>query len=652
MERTVRHILFIPILMVLAFGALAARLYWMQVLHGDDYLVLAEQNRLRTMVLPAPRGEILDRHGKPIALNRPSFDILLMISGDKPLKKERRQEISHLLGISENDITLAINHKDRLRYEPARLITDAPEQVVALVEENRYQFPELYVQPRSVRVYPYGTLLAHALGYMGGIDSASLPAMREQGYRMGDLVGREGLERYYESYLRGADGSEFVQVNAYEQKFGSAAGLARQEAVPGKRLILGIDIELQAYLEQVIEDRPGSLKELWQNPCAAIVIDPATGEILAMASHPTYDPNWFTGGINTGNWEQIHSDARKPLLNRAVSASFPVGSTFKIITATAGLESGAITPQSVMPSPCNGAYRFGNRYFHCWNAGGHGSLNVSGALKNSCNVFFFQLGLLVGLPTLEKYARMYGVGEPTGIDLPGEATGRAPSQTRMEERYGSKWPKGEILNSAIGQGQVLLSPVQLLMVICTVANGGVCYKPTLGQQIVDADGNQILDLCRQKLHQIEYHSTTLDAIRTGLITMLDRFGSNPLYMMGKTGSAENPHGKCHGWLIIAAPYYAPRVCMVFFFENGNYGEYYIPMAEKIAAWVRDHDPTGRGWPAPPQLIARRTYSPPPAQEPALPGEHGAGDTPLPPPQPSDTPADELAEPATAAGGDG
>lgn len=637
MERTIRHIIIIPALVVIAFGGLAVRLWWMQINHGQDYLELAEQNRIRTVVIPAPRGEIFDRHGKPLAINRPSFDILLMISGDKPLKKARREEICRLLKISDDDMTKAINDKDRMRYEPARLISDASEELVARVEENRYLFPELYVQARTVRVYPEGALLAHVLGYTGGIDSANLPRMREEGYRMGDTVGREGLERYYESVLRGKDGFEYVQVNALEQKFGTLSSSERVSPQSGKRLVLGIDRDLQAYLEQVIEQRPERLKELWNNPCAAIISDPNTGEILAMASHPTFDPNWFTGGINQEHWDIIHNDPRKPLLNRAVSASFPPGSTFKIITATAGLESGKITPTSTMASPCTGTYRFGNRNFPCWNRGGHGALNVSGGLKNSCNIFFYQVGLLVGLEKLEEYARMYGVGSPTGIDLPGEASGRAPSQERLEKRFGSKWPKGEILNSSIGQGQVLLSPIQLLVVISTVANRGLCYKPTLVSHIDEYDSTVLQDLQCQTYHRINYKSETIEAIRLGLITMLDRFGSNQFFMMGKTGSAENPRGKCHGWLIIAAPYYDPRICMVFFFENGNYGEYYIPMAEKICAWVKENDPTGKGWPSPPIMANKRGYYTPAPNEPSLPGEKPDEVTPEPPPQPVEVP---------------
>jgi penicillin-binding protein 2 len=448
-----------------------------------------------------------------------------------------------------------------------------------------------------VRTYPRGRLACHVLGCLGEISPAQLEVMRDDGYKMGDVIGQNGLERTMEKYLRGVDGAGLVEVNSLETKLGVVNYEGVHPTKPGLDVYTTIDIGLQEFIEPYIEGSRASI----------IVMDPANGDVWALASSPGYDPRDFVGGIEPGKWVALITDPDYPLLNRAVQSAYPPGSTFKIITATAALETGIVKTDEYMPQPCYGSYRYGHWLFRCWKPSGHGPLTIAGGLKNSCNVFFFQVGHKVGLDNLEKYAGAYLLGQPTGIDLPGEKSGMVPERARLEKRYGDKWPRGEVLNNAIGQGQVLLSPIQELSVVTTVANGRLILRPRLVRYAADRDGVTLKSYPPEvrAVSPLSYEHRAV--ILQGMMGAVGRFGVNEHYLAGKTGSAENPHGKTHAWFIGLAPVYDPKVTICIFIENGGYGESYIKWAKAIVGYCRKNIIGESNWPDPPPGVTPRDF---------------------------------------------
>lgn len=584
----------------ICFMTFVFRVFWLQVVEGETFSQMAEKNRIRVVDIPAPRGNIYDRNGELLVTNRGSLSILYMLPKGATPDNELLAELCAILELSPDELMERIEG-DRLPFEPAVLLADAPLSIVARLEERLGGNEHIFVRAEVTREYIIGNTACHLLGYCGEVDQNMLSLEKYSQLTMGDIVGRAGVELVFDQFLRGIDGREFVAVNAMEERLGLFSSPDPIPPTPGNDLYLTIDLRLQQFVEDI-------LAELTQ-PGAIIVADARNAQILALASSPKYDPSIFERGISPQDWATLANDPTHPLLNRGVCCSFPPGSTFKIITATAGLEEGIITPDELMPLPCYGYYVFGDHTFRCWKPGGHGSLNIAEGLTNSCNVFFFQLGFKVGLENLEKYSRKYLLGEPTGIELPGEARGLIPSIARLQEQYGDKWPAGEVLNDAIGQGHDLISPLQLLMVLTTIANGGEVLRPTLLNKICSPQGELIAAFHRVVRSNPGFSDTTIETIMTGLEGAVNRFGENEHRLVGKTGSAENPHGDTHAWFAGFAPKEDARISLVIFVENGGYGESYIKYAKQIIGFCRENGIPDQDWPEIPKETEEEKLKP-------------------------------------------
>jgi penicillin-binding protein 2 len=486
-------------------------------------------------------------------------------------------------------LAATIEENREFPYEPAEVAAGLTPRELFAFEEVRARYPEMTVVSRPVRYYPHGSLACHLLGYVGEIGPERLAALKARGYGLGDTVGLAGLEYAYEEYLRGRDGFEAVAVNALEKKLGLEYAEETTPPRAGYDLHTTIDLGLQRLVDGLLAGRRGAI----------IVMNPENGDVWALASSPAVDPNDFAAGLSAAKWAAYAGAPDHPLLNRAIQCSYPPGSTFKLVTASAALEEELVRHDERMPLPCGGVFRYGRWLFHCWKPSGHGSLDVAGGLKNSCNVFFFQVGLRVGIDNLNKYARKYGYGAPTGIPLPHENRGLIPSRERLERKWGKKWPRGEVLNNAIGQGQILLTPIQELVAFCAFANGGRLYRPRFVTRAADGDGVVRASFPPEVRGVVGFEPATRETMMRGLIGVVNRYGVNAHYLAGKTGSAENPLGDTHAWFTGFAPAYEPKVAVCILVENGGYGESYMKWGKEIVGYCRENIIGGAAWPQPP-----------------------------------------------------
>lgn len=597
-RRKIRR-LFNQLLVALAALGLLIKVGELQVTHALELARASEENRLRRIPLPAPRGGIYDRRGTPLALDEPAYAVGLLAPPTQTPTGERLEELCELLGLEATELLERFSEGRSYPYEPARLVENADAALLTRVAEA--DDPGLVITSRPRRSYPNGECLAHVLGYLDEVRPEEL----ERGYRLGELIGRKGLEAYYEEELRGVPGEEVVEVDAHERRI---ATQRHRAPLPGDSLILSIDLGLQRTAEAILAEtsyrRPYDwpADREWSQPepglrGSIIVMDVQTGELLALATRPTYDPNRVGAGGDPDYWRRLNADPDKPLLARAYQSTYPPGSTFKLVDATAGLLTGAVTPDGRMDQPCGGVFRLGDTAFHCWGHIGHGSLTLTEAIGWSCNVYFYQLGLRLGIEGIREYGSRYGLNEPTGIDLPHERAGQLPSLERLEERWGERWPRGQICNNAIGQGDVLVSPLELLTMYASIANGGRLLEPRLVSRIVGPDGRPRRRLEPVVRRELELPDWVRQTLITGMKNVLRRFGPNPVELCGKTGTSENPHGEPHAWFCGFAPADEPRLAVVIMIENGGFGESYIKYAKRLLAYcfangLPDDEPVG------------------------------------------------------------
>ncbi len=571
-----------------AFGILTFRVANLQLASGDDFYALSQQNRLRRIPVRAPRGRIYDRRGETIASSEPSYAILWMLPSAEAVPAAALERSASYLKVTPAALAATIDENREFPYEPAEVAVGLTPDDIFAFEEVRARYPEIAVVSRPRRCYPNGSLACHLLGYVGEIGPERLAALKPRGYALGDTVGLAGVEYAFEEYLRGRDGYETVEVNALEKKLGLEYAEEAEPPRAGSDLHLTLDLGVQRLAEGFLAGRRGAI----------IVMDPNNGDVWALASSPSVNPNDFACGLSAAEWAAYANAPEHPLLNRAIQCSYPPGSTFKLVTATAALEEGLVREGEKMPQPCGGVFRYGRWLFHCWNPSGHGALDIAGGLKNSCNVFFFQVGLRVGIDNLNKYARKYGYGGLTGITLPHENHGLVPSRERLERKWGKKWPRGEVLNNAIGQGQVMLTPIQELVAFCAFANGGRLYRPRLVTRAVDGDGVVRASFPPEVRGTVALKPSTRETMMRGLIGVVNRYGVNAHYLAGKTGSAENPFGDTHAWFTGFAPAYKPKVAVCILVENGGYGESYIKWAKEIVGYCRENVIGEAAWPQP------------------------------------------------------
>lgn len=562
------------LVLLLAFLFLGAGFYRAQVLRHSDYAMQSEENRLREIPLPAARGVIYDRSGKIIAENLPGYTVSILAPSVDSLRLalHRLQGIVNdstrgIIPLSDDDIEIAVKRFNRAPNRPAVVLADAGFQPVSILEEHRSEFPGLIVQSTPKRWYPDAAAVAPFVGYTGEISEAELASPRFEGYKAGMRVGKRGLEEQYESTLRGHEGYRFVEVDARGTVVREAGARADQEPVPGPDLQTNIDLDLQRFVMHYFAD---SLQG------AVVAMDPKTGGVLALYSGPSYDPNRFTGGIPRSYWDSLNTNPKRPLYNKAIQGRYPPASTFKLATAVLGLQSGIVKPTDHMPQPCTGGFMYGGRYWHCWNKHGHGDLNLTQAIETSCDVYFYQLGLKLGLRNLIAGGVSLKFGERSGIDLPSETKPEFPYAV---EYYKRKFPRGfvqssEALNVAIGQGSDAQTVVNMAKFYTALANDGVMVQPTLVRRVAD----------RQRVFQLG--SGDMESVRNALAGVLVRGTARSaqlegIAIAGKTGTAQNPPNPDHAWFVGFAPADDPTIVVAVFLEYGLHGGHAAHVASKI-----------------------------------------------------------------------
>ncbi|MBI4277629.1 MAG: penicillin-binding protein 2 [Armatimonadetes bacterium] len=560
MDRDVsaRPLRVLGLIILLLVLILAGRLWQVQVVHGDHYLRLSEQNRIRVYPTTAPRGTIVDRRGRALVSNRPSFTVSILPMEVRDARQVY-QTLAGLVGLSSEEIAAKVAEGQARPFEPVRIRRDVPLEVVTAIEERRVDLPGVLIYAEPVRLYPEGRLAAHAIGYLGEISEEELRDLRARGYRVGDLIGKAGVERVYDQALRGEDGRLRVEVDAAGRPVQMLGAIPPRQ---GNSLALSLDLGLQQAAEAALGTQVG----------AVVAMDPWTGEILAMASWPPYDPNAFAVGISSRTWGRISGDPGRPLVNRAVDAAYEPGSAFKIVTALAALEEGIASRRTSVF--CSGTYQLGNWVFKDWKA--HGRVNFIEGIAQSCNVMFWTLGRAVGPERLHRYATMLGLGSLTGIDLPVETAGLIPSPQWKQRVRKEVWFPGETLNTAIGQGYVQVTPLQMARALSALVNGGRLLRPRMVRAILTPEGKAVETFRPEATGRLDFSAESLATLREGLVAVVSRGTGNAasvagLAIGGKTGSAENPRGEPHAWFVGYAPADHPRVVLAVMVEHGRRG---------------------------------------------------------------------------------
>jgi len=562
---------------VVALVAVLVIQFWnLQVVRARHFRGLAENNRSRLVTLAAPRGALLDRAGRVLVGNRPSFNVV--VTPDHIEDQDRLvARLAASLGVGEAAIRERLAR--RQPYRPVVVKTDASLDDVAALDARRLELPEVSIEIVPLRSYPLAAAAAHALGRVGEITERQLEADEFRGLAPGSLVGQAGIESHYNKALMGRDGYRRVIVNSRGLEVAEAE---RQPPEDGPSLTLSIDAGLQAAMEGAFAGRAGS----------AVALDPRTGEILAMTSTPAYDPNEFTTGIDAALWASLATDPRTPLMNRVIQGAYSPGSTFKIVVSTAALEEGMITPATTFY--CPGYINVYNTTFHCATAGGHGVIDLRRAIANSCNVYFFQVGIRLEIERLAKWGKLLGLGSPTGIDLPHEGSGLMPSPAWKMRLFKTPWYAGETVSVAIGQGQVSATPLQMARVVAVIANGGRLVHPHLGRAAAGAPA-------ASAPVPIGIRPETIAAVREGMRAVVAegtgwRARLQTVEVCGKTGSAQvvaksrlekSPNAlemQPHGWFLAFAPADSPTIALAVLIEHGRSGgESAAPVARQILA---------------------------------------------------------------------
>lgn len=554
------------------FAVLLGRMVYLQLWRGDYYAKQSDGNRLRQSRILAPRGIIYDSEGKELVNNLPGYAVVLQKQSS--YKPETLQRLSNLLQMPVEEINAKIKASENF-YEPILLKNNLDQQMVTKIEEQRRYMPEVMLSVQPIRNYPYHELAVHALGYVGEVSSYEIEQGLFKNISQGSLVGKGGLEKTYDKYLRGEDGAFMEEVDV-------AGNVVKHydsvQPIPGKNLKLTIDYELQKELEAFTDKHLAFLRSSGIAPgaraAAVVAIDPRNGAVRAMVSRPGYDPNWFVHGISSKNWNSINNDPNYPMNNKVITGEYPPGSTFKIVTGSAALE---LKKVGLNEPIFDGG-------FHpmvptMGNAGGEvlGWLTFIKALAMSDNVYFYELGYRVGIDNIEKYAHIFGFGERTGIDLEGESKGLVASKKVKRKIWDEDWRLGDTFNAAIGQGFNLTTPIQLSVMLSIVANGGTKYQPYLVDSIINSDGSLFEKPKRAEGKHIDVSQQTIDYIRMGMSATTQEggtasyFAGLPKPIAGKTGTAENSHGRDHGLFVAYGPVDDPELVVVCIVEQGGFG---------------------------------------------------------------------------------
>ena len=580
MDMLKRRLVVVAVIVMIFTALIIARLWYLQVNSGDDYKELAFNNRVRIRQVAAPRGQIVDRNGKEIVTNRPSFNVVLIREDSHDID----DVLKRLAGVLHEDISELWK---RIReaagtplHIPIVLKEDITWDTLAYLENHNQEFSGIRIEVVPVRVYHYGDLASHVIGYLGIINKKELAEADPEKYTGEDLIGKMGLEKLREADLRGEKGSSSSEVNArgFEQKL-----LKSDEPLPGREIRLTLDVDLQQIAESMMDQEEKS--------GAVVAMEVKTGRVLVAASAPKIHLEEFTGGISNENWNALLENPKHPLLNKVVQGLYPPGSTYKMVTALAGLATGVITESTIFN--CPGHYQFGNRVYMCWRHSGHGAVDLRRAITESCDVYFYQVGQRVGVDGLAEYAHLLGLGQKTGVEQEHEKSGLVPTRQWKLKQYKQKWQDGETLSIAIGQGYDLVTPLQVNLMTATVANGGKVFLPQLVDSVRDTDGNVVEQFHPKLLRELTGMGKYLALIREGLTGVVNNEHGTArsariegLTVAGKTGTAqvvklaqykglkdENIPYKYrdHAWFTCFAPAENPEIAVTVLVEHGLHG---------------------------------------------------------------------------------
>jgi penicillin-binding protein 2 len=600
---------------VVLFAVILFRLWFLQILSGQQFVTQANDNRLRSVKVVAPRGAITDRNGEVIVENRPGLAVGFRLM-DVPEGQLDREVVDLARVLKMRPAKIRGEIMDHLRPswpsgEGALPLTwenvvagtgssldlvvvkeDISERDRSYILEHIQSFPGVETPSTYLRAYPHGSLAAHLLGNMGEITKDQLKEQRFKGYSAGDIVGQGGLEWSYDRWLRGRDGVAKVEVDAYGRPKQHDPVPGGRLPEPGDTLVTTIDAKVQTKAEEALRyaiDLAHSSGKYKAAGAAAVVLDVKTGEVVAMASYPTFDPNVWVGGISTKDYKQLADPhANRPLLNRAIHEQKAVGSTFKVVDAVAALEELPVTPYTTYF--CNGTFKppiaYDKTVWHCWALDGHGNLDMVQAITQSCDVYFYNLGYLFyqadGTP-LADWAMRLGMNKPTGIDIPGEVAGRVPTpawrRSYFQSEVDQQWTPGNSINLSIGQGDLEATPLQLAVTYAAIANGGSIVQPHIGKKIIDAQGQMVRDLQAAKPRKVDVSQSTLDVVRRGLYEAANSstgtssavFAGYPVQVAGKTGTAEVFGSDDYAWYASYAPANDPKYAVVVMVEQGGHG---------------------------------------------------------------------------------
>lgn len=571
-----RRLRVLGILMVLVIAVLIGRAGYLQIYEGEYYAGLADGNRIRIIPAVAPRGTFYDRNGQLLVTNRPGFTVSLLPL-TSPIKEEVIERLSGLVHVPVEDIKAKIaGHSG---FDPIRIKTDVTPDIVSIIEEQKELYPSVMIENTPIRDYVLKQEGAHTFGYVSEINDEELKEKKADGYKSGDIIGKFGLEKIYDKYVRGEDGGDQVEVDVSGKP---VKRLGRKVPVPGDDLVLTIDKDLQTAAEKAVDDR---LAAIHASAAAAVVLNPQTGEVLAMVSRPAFDPNLFAHGISSKDWAKLNNNPFHPMDNKTISGEYPPGSTFKIVTGTAALTEGKVAPEEKI-------FDSG----HHWiipkgNAEGEalGWINFQEALAHSDNVYFYEMGNRLGIDLLEKYARMFGLGQRTGIDLPYEAKGLVANREYKKKNFeDGDWYLSETFDAAIGQGFNLVTPLQAAMVMGEIAADGKRYKPHLVSRIQTQDGDVIKEFQPELLSELQVPANVIRLVQEGLHdvtkfgTAASTFRGFPVDIAGKTGTAENSQGRDHGWFVAYGPFDNPNIVVAVIVEQGGFGsQSAVPIGREI-----------------------------------------------------------------------
>jgi penicillin-binding protein 2 len=583
-ERLRRTITRTVLIVLCLFGVLLFRFWYLQLLQGAEMQQRSEHNRIRLQDLPPWRGMILDGRGQVLVANRPSYELVAVLEdvSDIPLLARR---LGRLLDLNPRSLITQLQNGKKAGLHQVRIRGDLSWEEMSRVESFQPELPGVLIQIQPKREYRHQDLACHLLGYLGEINEAQMKSPKYRDYKMGDYLGKCGVEVAWEKYLRGKRGYRRIEVDAYGREFGQLDSVFPS---PGANVVLTLDTRMQQEAEACLEGRVGAI----------VALDPRTGKVLAMASSPTFSPEAFERGLTVKEWQKINHDKNHPLENRAIKGQYPPGSTFKIVMAVAGLEEKVITPKTVFN--CTGSMLSGNHVFHCWHKAGHGGVNLHRALVQSCDIYFYEVGLRLGIDRIAKWSRRFGLGAATGLDLDKEMPGLVASSAWKQARFHRPWRQGDTFSVSIGQGYNLATPLQMARVAAAIANGGIVYKPYLVEKVESPAGDILYQAKPTVQHRLGASPATLNLVRQALVDVVNNGTGKAarlsrIQVAGKTGTSQvvaidrdnpkkrrNRRDEDHAWFVAYAPAEDPRVAVAVLVEHGGHGgSAAAPLARRV-----------------------------------------------------------------------